>query len=118
MRIRNIAIFIVTLLLPYYIKGAATLSAQSDAVDATAHIVFETAGEKEYRTVQYALFKSETKAKSVMLQLEEAVAAQRGDKGTVQMPGTRRWRQTRCAFALQRATETSGFTPSPIWQYS
>ena len=85
MRIRNIAIFIVTLLLPYYIKGAATLSAQSDAVDATAHIVFETAGEKEYRTVQYALFKSETKAKSVMLQLEETVAAQRGDKGTVQM---------------------------------
>ncbi len=85
MRIRNIAIFIVTLLLPYYIKGAATLSAQSDAVDATAHIVFETAGEKEYRTVQYALFKSETKAKSVMLHLEEAVAAQRGDKGTVQM---------------------------------
>lgn len=75
----------VILLLPYYIKGDVALRAQSDAVDATVSVVFETAGEKEYRTVQYALFKTENKARAVMAQLQDAVVRQRGDMGTVQM---------------------------------
>src|SRR5574344_760659 len=85
MKIRTLLIVVITMLLPYYIKGAATLFAQSEAIDANTHIVFETAGEKEYRTVQYALFKTENKARTVMQQLEEAIILQRGDKGAVQM---------------------------------
>lgn len=59
--------------------------AQNEAVDANAHVVFETAGEKEYRTVQYALFKTENKANQVMQILEKAVAVQRGDNGNLDM---------------------------------
>lgn len=75
----------MALLLPYYIKGGSAVSAQSEALDATVAVVFETAGEKEYRTVQYALFKTENKARAVMQQMQEAVARQRGDQGAMQM---------------------------------
>lgn len=86
MTTRTIIITIMTMLLPhYYIGGIAALYAQSEAVDAETHVVFETAGEKEYRTVQYALFKTEQKARAVMAQLEDAVVRQRGDNGAVQM---------------------------------
>ena len=86
MTTRTIIITIMTMLLPhYYIGGIAALYAQSEAVDAETHVVFETADEKEYRTVQYALFKTEQKARAVMAQLEDAVVRQRGDNGAVQM---------------------------------
>lgn len=85
MRIRNIILAAILLLTPYYIIGPTTAAAQSDAVDATAAVVFETAGQKEYRTVQYALFKTENKARSVMQQLQEALVLQRGDNGTLQL---------------------------------
>lgn len=75
----------ITLLLPLLSGNGMTLCAQNDAVDANVSISFETAGEKEYRTVRYALFKTETKARSVMKQLEEALRMQRGDMGPVQM---------------------------------
>lgn len=58
---------------------------QNEALDANVHVVFETAGEKEYRTVQYALFKTETKAKQVLEELEKAIALQRGDNGNIIM---------------------------------
>ena len=57
--------------------------AQSEALDAAVHVIFETAGEKEYRTVQYAVFKTEHKANVVMDALQEAIVLQRGDKGAV-----------------------------------
>ena len=86
MATRIIIITLMAVLLPYCNIGkVAVLYAQGDAVDANAHIVFETAGEKEYRTVQYALFKTENRARAVMAQLEEAVVRQRGDNGAVQM---------------------------------
>ncbi len=75
----------ITLLLPLLGGSGMMLRAQSDAVDANVSISFETAGEKEYRTVRYALFKTENKARTVMKQLEEAVRAQRGDQGTIEM---------------------------------
>lgn len=75
----------ITLLLPLFDGSGMTLRAQSEAVDANVSISFETAGEREYRTVRYALFKTENRARMVMQQLEEAVRLQRGDKGTVQM---------------------------------
>lgn len=59
--------------------------AQNEALDANVHISFETAGEKEYRTVQYALFKTENKANSVMQEMEKAIALQRGDNGAIVM---------------------------------
>lgn len=59
--------------------------AQNEAVDANVHVSFETAGEKEYRTVQYALFKTENKANVVMKELEEALAKQRGDGGNLEL---------------------------------
>lgn len=67
----------MTLLLP---QG---LRAQGDALDATIRVVFETAGEREYRTVQYALFKTEKKAGEVMQAMEAALALQRGDMGSI-----------------------------------
>lgn len=66
--------------------SACIASAQDNvALDANIHIVFETAGQKEYRTVQYALFKTTTKATAVMQQLEAALALQRGDNGPVEL---------------------------------
>lgn len=86
MATRTIIITLMAVLLPYCnIGNVAVLYAQGDAVDANAHIVFEAAGEKEYRTVQYALFKTENRARAVMAQLEEAVVRQRGDNGAVQL---------------------------------
>ena len=86
MATRIIIIILMAVLLPYCNIGkVAVLYAQGDAVDANAHIVFETAGEKEYRTVQYALFKTENRAKAVMAQLQDAVTRQRGDNGAVQL---------------------------------
>ena len=58
-------------------------AAQNEALDAAVSVVFETAGEKEYRTVQYAVFKTENKANNVMSALEEALSQQRGDKGAI-----------------------------------
>ena len=55
------------------------------ALDVNVHVVFETAGQKEYRTVQYALFKTSTKAAAVMQQLEAALSLQRGDNGSVEI---------------------------------
>lgn len=75
----------ITLLLPLLGSGGTTLRAQNEALDANVSISFETAGEKEYRTVRYALFKTENKARTVMKQLEEAVRMQGGDMGPVQM---------------------------------
>ncbi len=75
----------IMLLLPLLGGSGMMLRAQNDAVDANVSISFETAGEKEYRTVRYALFKTENKARTVMKQLEEAVRAQRGDQGTIEM---------------------------------
>lgn len=85
MRTRLLIILSITLLIPYYIKGGTAVKAQNDALDATVGVVFETAGSKEYRTVQYALFKTENKARTVMSQLQEAIARQRGDKGAIQL---------------------------------
>lgn len=76
---------IITLLAPLICNGGAMLYAQNDAVDANMSIAFETAGEKEYRTVRYALFKTENRARTVMQQLEEALRKQRGDEGAIQM---------------------------------
>lgn len=76
---------ITLLLLPFSLDGGALLHAQSEALDANVSIAFETAGEKEYRTVRYALFKTQNKANAVMQQLEEAVRLQRGDNGAIQM---------------------------------
>ena len=59
--------------------------AQNEALDAAVHVIFETAGEKEYRTVQYAVFKTEHKANVVMDALQEAIVLQRGDKGAIVM---------------------------------
>ena len=51
----------------FLLLSTVSMSAQSNvALDANMHVVFETAGQKEYRTVQYALFKTATKAESVM----------------------------------------------------
>ena len=70
----------------FLLISAISMSAQSNvALDANMHVVFETAGQKEYRTVQYALFKTATKAESVMQQLQAALAAQRGDNGSVEL---------------------------------
>ena len=70
----------------FLLISAISMSAQSNvALDANMHVVFETAGQKEYRTVQYALFKTATKAASVMQQLQAALAAQRGDNGSVEL---------------------------------
>ena len=57
--------------------------AQNEALDAAVNVVFETAGTKEYRTVQYAVFKTEHKANVVMDALQEAIVLQRGDKGAI-----------------------------------
>lgn len=70
----------------FLLLSTISMSAQSNvALDANMHVVFETAGQKEYRTVQYALFKTATKAESVMQQLQAALAAQRGDNGSVEL---------------------------------
>lgn len=63
----------------------ADAAAQNEAIDAAVNVVFETAGEKEYRTVQYAVFKTEHKASVVMDALQEALSLQRGDKGAIVM---------------------------------
>ena len=76
---------ITLLLLPFRLDGGALLHAQSEALDANVSIAFETAGEKEYRTVRYALFKTQNKANAVMQQLEQALRLQRGDNGAIQM---------------------------------
>lgn len=65
-------------------RGTAA-RAQGEALDASVSVVFETAGSKEYRTVQYALFKTENRARGVMLNLEEAIKRQRGDSGHMEM---------------------------------
>ena len=57
--------------------------AQNEALDAAVSVVFETAGTKEYRPVQYAVFKTEHKANVVMDALQEALVLQRGDKGAI-----------------------------------
>ncbi len=57
--------------------------AQNEALDAAVSVVFETAGTKEYRTVQYAIFKTEHKANVVMDAMQEALSLQRGDKGAI-----------------------------------
>lgn len=59
--------------------------AQNEAVNADVHVSFETAGEKEYRTVQYALFKTENKANTVRQELEKAIVMQRGDNGAIEL---------------------------------
>lgn len=76
---------ITAFLLPFIGGGNTVASAQNDAIDANVSIAFETAGEREYRTVRYALFKTENRAKTVAAHLEEALRAQRGDNGSVQM---------------------------------
>ncbi|MBQ0073464.1 MAG: hypothetical protein KBT34_04660 [Prevotella sp.] len=74
----------ITLLLSFVIAGNKTF-AQNEALDANVHVNFETAGEKEYRTVQYALFKTENKANVVLQELEKAIALQRGDNGAIEL---------------------------------
>lgn len=59
------------------------VNAQGDAIDANVHVSFETSGQKSYRTVQYALFKTANKASTVQKSLEEAIALQRGDGGNI-----------------------------------
>ena len=76
---------ITAFLLPFVGGGNMVTFAQNDAIDANVSIAFETAGEREYRTVRYALFKTENRAKTVVAHLEEALRAQRGDNGSVQM---------------------------------
>lgn len=83
MSTRIIITLIIAMLLPCSRWAAAW--AQSEALDANTHIIFETAGQKEYRTVQYALFKTTNRAQQAMLQLQDAVARQRGDKGMVEL---------------------------------
>lgn len=71
------------LLLALSVLPLLTVSAQGDALDATISVAFETAGEREYKTVQYALFKTENKATQVMAQMEAALSLQRGDNGSI-----------------------------------
>ena len=74
--------------------GRTLTFAQGDALDANVHISFETSGQKTYRTVQYALFKTANKASTVQKSLEEAIVLQRGD-GVVFLA---RWfRSIKCA---------------------
>mgnify|MGYP002625858142 CR=1 FL=1 len=73
-------IFVYSLLMTL---GCITANAQGDAIDANVHISFETSGQKSYRTVQYALFKTAHKASTVQKSLEEAIALQRGDGGNI-----------------------------------
>lgn len=61
------------------------VSAQNEALDAEMHVAFETAGQKEYRTVMYALFKTTNKATEVRRNLETALAKQRGDDGSLDL---------------------------------
>ncbi len=63
--------------------GINNAKAQGDAIDANVHVCFETSGQKTYRTVQYALFKTTNKANSVLKSLEDAIALQRGDGGNI-----------------------------------
>lgn len=91
----------MTLLAPLYGNGGTALHAQNEAVDANVSIAFETAGEKEYRTVRYALFKTENRARAVMQQLEEAVRRQRGDNGSVEMDA---WEKTVAANKVRFRT--------------
>ena len=65
------------------VLGINNAKAQGDAIDANVHICFETSGQKTYRTVQYALFKTTNKANSVLKSLEDAIALQRGDGGNI-----------------------------------
>ncbi len=67
----------------FLMLGNIVAKAQGDAMDANVHISFETSGQKTYRTVQYALFKTSNKANSVMKSLEEAIVLQRGDAGNI-----------------------------------
>lgn len=86
-KLRVVGFYAMLTLLALCFGGMASAqeAAMNVAVDANMHIVFETAGEKEYRTVQYALFKTATKAAAVMQQLEVAVAQQRGDNGAIEI---------------------------------
>lgn len=43
----------------FLLLGCSSAFAQNDAIDAAVSVVFETAGTKEYRPVQYAVFKTE-----------------------------------------------------------
>ena len=65
------------------VLGINNAKAQGDAIDANVHVCFETSGQKTYRTVQYALFKTTNKANSVLKSLEDAIALQRGDGGNI-----------------------------------
>lgn len=77
-------ISLLSIMLCFSLPGVAQQTASVDeAIDATLHIAFETAGEKEYKTVQYALFKTENKATQVMEKMEAALALQRGDNGSI-----------------------------------
>lgn len=63
--------------------GTSVAKAQGEAMDANVHTSFETSGNKTYRTVQFALFKTANKATTVMKALEEAIVLQRGDDGNL-----------------------------------
>ncbi len=85
MNIKHIIAVIILMLLPLTGSRQTAASAQNEALDATFSTVFQTAGEKEYRSVQYAIFKTENKARSVMQVLQQAASQQRGDKGSVEL---------------------------------
>ena len=78
---RNLSYIVLTSLL--FVCGTLMSFAQGDALDANIHISFETSGQKTYRTVQYALFKTSNKASTVQKALEEAIVLQRGDGGNI-----------------------------------
>ena len=78
---RSISYIVVCSLM--FIFSSVLAFAQGDAVDANIHINFETSGQKTYRTVQYALFKTSNKASTVQKSLEEAIVLQRGDGGNI-----------------------------------
>lgn len=80
---KHTLLYITALLASLFLGNNAF--AQNEAIDANVHVNFETAGEKEYRTVQYALFKTENKAMTVMQELEKAIALQRGDNGAIEL---------------------------------
>ena len=71
---RNLSYIVLTSLL--FVCGTLMSFAQGDALDANIHISFETSGQKTYRTVQYALFKTSNKASTVQKALEEAIVLQ------------------------------------------
>ncbi len=95
-------------LLPWSgVTAMAQTESTGEAMDADISVVFETAGQKEYRTVQYALFKTQNKARSVMAVLKDAVQRQRGDNGTLDINAwSKAVAQEKVRFRLSRGNGT------------